>query len=403
MGVPVTRDPWSGLPTACGWGDNARMASREGGLRGLRSLRSVWCASLLALVTACASEPPEETPKPTVQAPDAAAIEAVLARTSDHVAQNPKPLSLVWNPGHNVQMQSAIALAERGLLKVIASKNAALSCDQLEPPQGEEWMSFVLDPGPHGDFYMGRAVSPTIAFSLKGDLAAWRETYAAHSRVEVAKFDEDDEATELRVQWKRVLHNPDPPVLTTVTGSGTMPVKLCPSARALLKHEPSAPVATGPLKVRVGQTEFEPRKVLAFLFDDGKNGPIFSSFGFYASEDANCERTTRQLADEGGGVNGLQIETGQVGAAPSAMNLNIPLAVAMDINDVVTGGVFFRSLPQTPERLFGTIVLTSSGTVEAGGSVAGFIHVDGRQLGVRAADALISGSFVATICKRTYW
>jgi hypothetical protein len=358
-------------------------------------------ASALLFLAACRPDPKEEQPRPTVQAPDAAMIRSVLARPSDHLP-SPKTLTMTWNPGHNAPMQAAIAVAERGLLRVIASKSPALDCEQPEATKGDEWMSMLLDPGPRGDFHVGHVVTTSVAFAVKGDLVAWRETYAAHSRIEIAPFGPEDTG-ELRVQWKRVLHNPDPPVLTTVNGSGSMAMKICPSARALVAHEPFEPMTTGPVEVRIGDRKFQPQKALAFLFDDGKNGPIFSSFGFYASPDADCEATTRQLSDNGGGVDGLQVETGQVGAAPSAMNLLTPLSVNLEVNDVIAGGRYFRSQPQTPEKLYGTIVITTTGALEPGGSLAGFIHADGRALGERSTDAFISGSFVATICKRTWW
>jgi hypothetical protein len=363
---------------------------------------AVFSAGLLA---ACRTSPREEeavpTPPVTVVAPTAAEIARSLGKPAPDLPAA-QSLTMTWNPGHRVDMRSAVAVADRGLLKVVASKRPNLTCDHVETPSREEWMSFELDPGPRGDFYMGHATPVAMSFAVSNDIAPWRETYAAHSRVEIMPFTANDERGELRVQWRRVLHNPDPKVLTTVIGAGAIPLTLCKSARDLL-GQPAASVAAEPVTVRVGDTTFTPARVLAFAFDDGKNGPVISSIGFYASPDADCDATTREISDDGGGVNGLQVTTGQFGAAPNALNVDVPQPVNLDVNDVTAGGHYFEIRPQTPERLFGTVTLTAGTMTGERGSIAGWIHVDGRTLGPRAADAVIDGTFVAPICKRTFW
>src|SRR6185436_6227146 len=109
---------------------------------------------------------------------------------------------------------------------------------------------------PRGDFYAGVATPVSMAFSIVGDNAGWRETYTAHSRVQYQPFGPDDETTELRVELKRVLHNPDPPTPVTARVVGSIRVKICDSARKL-QRVPAPTIASTPVEVRVGKISFK--------------------------------------------------------------------------------------------------------------------------------------------------
>jgi hypothetical protein len=368
---------------------------------------SVAVAAVSALlVAACRGNTTPASAEPQLPPPTAPEIDAALNRAPEHLG-GLHPITMSWNPDHRAEIKSAVAIAEGGLLKVIASASEDLSCDHPEQPQGKEWFLFAVDSGPTGDFYMARSTTMGVAFGITHDITSWRETYNANSHFEILPWTPDSESTELRVQWRRVLHNPDPPVITQVTTTGAMPLTLCKSARDLLaatqKLTP-AEVSREPVHVRVGDTSFDPKRVFVFLFDDGKNGPIVSSIGFYDSDTANCDLTTRQLGDDGGGVSGLQLEVGQAGASPAGLNLGTLQPISVDVVDVNAGGGVFGEKSISGGRLFGTIDFTAGHFgPEYSGEIAGFIHVDGKMNTARPVDALISGSFHATVCRRQYW
>ena len=249
---------------------------------------------------------------------------------------------------------------------------------------------------------MGRSTPDFVSFAITGDITSWRETYNAYSRLELMPFGPNDETTELRAQWRRILHNPDPPVMTQVTTQGAMTVSICKSARDLLGVA-TRPVSTDPVRVDLGNRSFTPKSAVVFLFDDGKAGPIVSAVGLYESETADCESASRALSDEGGGVNGLQLETSQVGAYPSLMNHGVLQPTSLEVYEVTTGGEYFAKRALLQERIYGSIAFTASSFVGPDGVVSGFIHIDGHQNPQRLADVFISGTFQARVCKRDWW
>jgi hypothetical protein len=328
-------------------------------------------------------------------------IEATLRHPAEHLAST-RPLTMTWNPNRRVEMKTAIAFGDRGLLKVTASASEALSCQHPETPQGQEWFAFEVDPGALGDYYMGRSTPADVSFALTGDVASWRETYNAHSRFELVPFGPNDETTELRAQWRRVLHNPDPPVMTQVSAQGAMTVSICQSARDILTVT-TRPVSTEPVHVDLGYRSFSPQSAIVFMFDDGKNGQIVSAVALYEAPTIDCEAATRALSDDGGGVSGLQLETSQVAGSPGGMALGVLQPMGIEAYDVTTGGEYFAQRALLHERVYGSIAFTAASFVEQGGVASGFIHVDGHSNPQRPADLFISGTFQARICKRDYW
>ncbi len=162
-------------------------------------------------------------------------------------------------------------------------------------------------------------------------------------------------------------------------------------------------MSTDPVRVDLGTRSFSPKSAIAFMFDDGKNGPVIASLAFYESNVSDCETATRALADDGGGVSGLQIETSQLAGTMGSIPLNVMQPIGVEVKDVTTGGVYFAEKYLLRERVFGTVAFTAASFADQGGVVSGFVHVDGHAVRDRASDFLMSGTFQARICKREYW
>jgi hypothetical protein len=238
-----------------------------------------------------------------------------------------------------------------------------------------------------------------VTISLPGDVTAVRDVPRSSVRIQMQPFHEGDEIVTLHFDIHAALSRPDPKIPTSVSFTGRADATLCPSAIALGRSAPVDP--EGPVRITIGERTFVAASVLAFLSENGENSPQIDAISFYEEADATCDAATRSIADDGGGVNGLQVMTGPVAASVNLSVLGSAHPIVARVFDNTVGYTSFGQKIVTEQLLPGFVHLGSAELTDEGGSLYGAIHAE-TPPSETLAHAAIEGVFAAKVCKRSW-
>ncbi|MFO0618610.1 MAG: hypothetical protein U0414_38820 [Polyangiaceae bacterium] len=355
--------------------------------------------------------PPELPPPPR---DSAAAMRAVRTSTAQAPMKVQGPLTMSVDAA-KTPLVNAILYDDGGALRFAASAKNQLACDALEPAWGVHYVSAAIDAGPRDDWWFGDPVNAALIARIPYDTQSARDIHPSAVRLQIGSPEQAAAwaATgavphELAVSLdaRRTLAQPGNQPANAFAVSGTVTAFVCPSAAELLAkasrkaHEVPSEWA----RVEIGERSFEVKTVLAFSADDPKNGASIVGMGFYEAENARCDNATRPLHDNGGGINGLQVEVGPIAIPASKVTWGFTQPVSLDVTDVSAGrGAFSQEFLTVPTVLghvhFGEVDYKIDPAKDEAGSIFGWIHAS-RDAAAGRARVLVEGRFTAKICKK---
>lgn len=352
--------------------------------------------------------PPEVAPPPW----DSAAAPKTLKSGPDFPPlRSQGPLTMTVDTAATA-LVNAILYDDGGALRLAASAGNQLACDALEPAWGVHYISVAVDAGPKNNYWLGEVTAPALVARVPFDSQTARDIHASAVKVQLgtaaqaSAFVGDGavpaEIT-VTVESRRTLGQPGNKPANTLNIAGSVSATVCPSAAELLSKatRKRAEPPTEWVHFEVGDRKVEVKTVLAFSADDTKNGHGITGFGFYEAAGARCDDATRPLHDNGGGINGLQVEVGGVAIPASRPAWGFTQPVSFDVTDVTAGrGAFAQVILAPPTATghlhVGEVEYKVDPNKDEAGAIYGWIR-GSRETGTRV---LVEGRFTAKICRK---
>lgn len=309
------------------------------------------------------------------------------------------------------KLVNAIFYADGGALRFAASAGNQLSCDELAPAWGVHYVSGAVDPGPKGTFWLGDPTPLALIARVPYDTQSARDIHPSGAKVQIGTAAQAAQLAEgvvpqeltLTIESRRTLPQPGTNPSNILNVSGQVTAFVCPSAAELLAtaHRARPEPPTGWAHVEIDDRSFDVKSVLAMSADDGKNGPSITSLVLYAAEGARCDDGTRPLHDNGGGINGLQVEVGALAVPASRPTWGFTQPVTLDVTDVTAGrGAFaqvFLTKPSVPAHVHvGEVDYKIDPNRDEAGSLYGWIRAS-RDTPQKVR---VEGRFTAKICRK---
>lgn len=374
--------------------------------------RTVSAAGFALSFAACGESSNDAAPEIAPPPWDSAAVARTLRAGSEPPAlKSQGPLTMGVDAAQT-RLDNAILYADGGALRFAASAGKELGCNALAPAWGVHYISAAVDAGPKGSFWMGDATPVALVARIPFDTQSARDIHPSTAKIQIgtpalgAAFVQNGEVPAelpVTVESRRTLAQPGTTPGTILNLSGQVNAVVCPSAAQLLARTARGRVDPPAewVHAEIGGRTFDVKTVLAFSWDDTKNGAAITGLGFYEAEGARCDNATRPLHDDGGGINGLQVEVGPLAIPASRPTWGFTQPVSLDIVDVTAGRGAFAQVYLTSPTLTGHLHV---GDVEykvdpnrnEAGALYGWIRAR-RDDGIRA---VVEGRFTAKICRK---
>lgn len=369
-------------------------------------------ATFALLVAGCGESSNDAAPEIPPPAWDASAAPRAIRNGNEIPALKGQTPLMMSVDAAQTKLVNAILYADGDALRFAASAGNQLSCDELAPAWGVHYVSGAVDPGPKGMFWLGETTPVALIARVPYDTQSARDIHPSGAKVQLgtpaqaAQLGEGAEIPKeltLGIESRRTLPQPGTTPSNILNVSGQVTAFVCPSAAALLANarrkraEPPQEWA----HVEIDDRSFDVKTVLAMSADDGKNGPSIVSLVLFAAEGARCDDASRPLHDNGGGVNGLQVEVSALAVPASRPTWGFTQPVTLDVTDVTAGrGAFAQIFLTTPSVAghvhVGEVDYKIDPNRDEAGSLYGWIHAS-RDTPQRVR---VDGRFAAKICRK---
>jgi hypothetical protein len=364
------------------------------------------------LATACGEASSDAAPEIPPPPWDEAALLRSTRNNGPSPAFKPQGPLIMTIDAAKTPLVNAIVYADGGALRFAVSAGNQLACDALTPAWGVHYISAAIDAGPKDDYWIGQPVSVAMIARIPYDTQSQRDIPPSAARIQLgtaqqaALWTEDGSVPReltLSVDSRRTLGQPNNQPANAFGASGSVTAFVCPSAAELLAkatRAKAAPTADW-ARVEIGERRFDVKTVLAFSAEDPKNGASIVGLGFYEAANARCDDATRPLHDNGGGINGLQVEVGPIAIPATKVTWGFSHPVSVDVTNVSAGrGAFSQEFLTNPTVMgyihVGEVDYKIDPNRDEAGALYGFIHA-ARDDGTHV---LVEGSFAAKICKK---